>query len=55
MTAHVFFTPAEMEAAAVQGSTAVVIDAIRATTTIVEAFAHGATRIFPASPAAFAS
>jgi 2-phosphosulfolactate phosphatase len=47
MTAHVFFTPAEMEAATVQGSTAVVIDAIRATTTIVEALAHGATRIFP--------
>jgi len=47
MEAYVFFTPAEMDPATAQGSTAVLIDVCRATTTMVEALANGATRIFP--------
>jgi 2-phosphosulfolactate phosphatase len=44
---HTFFSPAEVEAAAVSDATAVVIDVIRATSTIVEALAAGAKGIYP--------
>jgi len=42
-----FFTIGEAEAAASAGATVVVIDVVRATTTIVEALANGARAIFP--------
>ncbi len=47
MRASVFTSAAEVEPTDVQGRTAVVIDVIRATTTIVEALANGATAIYP--------
>jgi 2-phosphosulfolactate phosphatase len=42
-----YFTIAEAEVAATQDATVVVIDVVRATTTIVEALANGARGIFP--------
>ncbi len=47
MIVSVGFTTGRTEPAAVQGATAVVIDVVRATTTVVEALAHGARGIFP--------
>ena len=47
MKAQVFFTPGEVDPAAVQGATAVVVDVVRATTTMVEALANGAKAIYP--------
>jgi len=42
-----YFTVAEAEAATTQDATVVVVDVVRATTTIVEALANGARGIFP--------
>jgi 2-phosphosulfolactate phosphatase len=42
-----FFTAAEVDPAKVQRGTAVVIDVIRATSTIVEALANGAQAVYP--------
>jgi 2-phosphosulfolactate phosphatase len=42
-----FFSAAEVDPAKVQGGTAVVIDVIRATSTIVEALANGAHAVYP--------
>lgn len=47
MRAQVFFTPGEVDPAAIQGATAVVLDVVRATTTMVEALANGARAIYP--------
>ena len=47
MTVDVFFSPAVVDEASVEGRTAVVIDVIRATSTLVEALANGARAIFP--------
>lgn len=47
MKAFTFFTAAEPEPPDVAGRTAVVIDVIRATSTIVEALANGARAIYP--------
>lgn len=47
MKVHVFLTPGRVEPALVSGRTAVVIDVIRATSTIVEALANGASAIYP--------
>ena len=46
-TIHVFLSPVEVGESAVEGSVAVVMDVIRATTTMVEALANGARAIFP--------
>lgn len=47
MTVDVFFSPSVVDEAAVDGRTAVVIDVIRATSSITEALANGARAIFP--------
>lgn len=47
MKIDVFFSPAEVDESAVEGRVAVVIDVIRATSTMVEALANGAKVIFP--------
>ncbi len=47
MTVDVFFSPDVVDEASVEGKTAVVIDVIRATSTLVEALANGARAIFP--------
>ena len=47
MKAEVFLTPAELDPASVQGAAVVVVDVVRATTTIVEALASGARAIYP--------
>jgi 2-phosphosulfolactate phosphatase len=47
MIIDVFFSPAEVQDAPVEGRTAVVIDVIRATSCMVEAMANGARAIFP--------
>lgn len=47
MKAEVFLTPAELDPAAAQGAAVVVVDVVRATTTIVEALAAGARAIYP--------
>ncbi len=49
MKAEVFMTPVEMDPVRVAGATVVVVDVIRATTTIVEALANGARAIYPTS------
>lgn len=46
-TIDVYLSPAEVGEAAVEGRVAVVIDVIRATTTMVEALANGARAIIP--------
>lgn len=46
-TIHVYFLPELVPAEALAGSCCVVIDALRATTTIVEALAAGATSVAP--------
>jgi 2-phosphosulfolactate phosphatase len=45
--AEVFLTPADLDPAAAQGAAVVVVDVVRATTTIVEALANGARAIYP--------
>ncbi len=47
MTIDVYFTTKEIEPVGFQDATAVVIDVVRATTSIVEALANGARGIFP--------
>lgn len=49
MRAEVFLTPAEMDPASAQDAAVVVVDVVRATTTIVEALASGARAIYPAA------
>ena len=47
MRIDAYFIPAEVDPAALDGSTVVVVDVVRATTTIVEALANGARVIYP--------
>ena len=47
MRIDAFFSPAEVDDHHVEGRVAVVIDVIRATSTITEAMANGARRVFP--------
>lgn len=47
MTVDVFFSPSVVDEGAVEERTAVVIDVIRATSTVVEALSNGARAIFP--------
>jgi len=47
MTVDVFYSPSVVDEASVEGRTAVVIDVIRATSTLVEALANGAKAFFP--------
>lgn len=47
MKIDVFFTADQVDAGVVSGRTAVVVDVVRATSTIVTALAHGARAIFP--------
>jgi len=47
MKVHTFLNPSEVDPARVAGATAVVIDIIRATSTIVEALAAGARAVYP--------
>ena len=47
MTIDVFFSPAVVDEASVEGRPAIVIDVIRATSTLVEALANGARAIIP--------
>ncbi|HLU26453.1 MAG TPA: 2-phosphosulfolactate phosphatase [Longimicrobiales bacterium] len=48
MRLDVYFTPAELGASDLEGRTAVVIDVLRATSTIIEALANGARAVCPA-------
>ena len=48
MRISVYFTPAELGAGDLAGRTVVVIDVLRATSTLVEALANGARSVFPA-------
>ncbi|MHB1194108.1 MAG: 2-phosphosulfolactate phosphatase [Longimicrobiales bacterium] len=47
MKAEVYFAPAELDPTSVQGAAVVVVDVVRATTTIAEALANGARAIYP--------
>jgi 2-phosphosulfolactate phosphatase len=47
MIVDVFFSPVGVDESSVEGRTAVVIDVIRATSSLVEALANGARAIFP--------
>ena len=47
MRIDTYFTVPEVESDSIVGATAVVIDVVRATTTIVEALANGARSIYP--------
>ena len=47
MMVEILFTPGALQAADVTGRTVVVIDVLRATTTIAEAFAAGARAVYP--------
>lgn len=47
MKLNVLFTPGEIEPGALGGRTAVVIDVLRATSTMVEALANGARAVYP--------
>lgn len=49
MRVQVFLTPGEVDPAVVQEATVVVVDVVRATTSMVEALAHGARAIYPTS------
>ncbi len=51
MRIEVFFTPGEQGAGASTDETVVVIDVLRATSTIVEALANGARAVFPVTTA----
>ncbi len=48
MRVSVYFTPGELAASELAGRTVVVIDVLRATSTLVEALANGARSVFPA-------
>lgn len=47
MRFDVFFTPREAEGESLHDATVVVVDVVRATTSMVEAVAHGASRVYP--------
>ena len=47
MSVEVFFSPVVVDESSMEGRTAVVVDVIRATSTLLEALAHGARAIFP--------
>lgn len=47
MRIDTFFTVPEMDPGALDGATVVVIDVVRATTTIIEALANGARAVYP--------
>lgn len=47
MRIDTYFTPPEVDAADIADATVVVIDVVRATTTIIEALANGAKAIYP--------
>ncbi|MEM7416387.1 MAG: 2-phosphosulfolactate phosphatase [Gemmatimonadota bacterium] len=47
MRIDTFFTVPEIDGASVSGATVVVVDVVRATTTIIEALAQGARAIYP--------
>jgi 2-phosphosulfolactate phosphatase len=47
MRIDTYFTIPEVEASALDGATIVVVDVVRATTTIIEALANGARAIYP--------
>ncbi len=47
MRVQTYFSPAEVNSGSMAGATAVVIDVIRATTTIADALANGAKAIYP--------
>lgn len=47
MTVHLYFSAAEADPALIQDATVVVIDVVRATTSMVEALANGARAIYP--------
>ncbi len=49
MRIYTYFTVPEVDASAIGEATVVVIDVVRATTTIIEALANGAGAIFPTS------
>ena len=51
MRVDVHFTRAEVESATLGEATAVVIDVVRATTTIIEALANGAVGVYPTASA----
>lgn len=51
MRVDVYFTPAELVASDLAGRTVVVIDVLRATSTLVEALANGARSVFPTQTA----
>jgi 2-phosphosulfolactate phosphatase len=48
---HVFMTPHEVDSSLIQESAVVVIDVVRATTSMVEALANGARAIYPTASA----
>jgi 2-phosphosulfolactate phosphatase len=47
MKVRTYFSPAEAHAVEMQGATAIVMDVIRATSTIIEALAAGARAVYP--------
>src|SRR5947208_16333118 len=49
MRVHVALTPADFAGLALEGRAAIVVDVLRATTTVVAAFAAGCCRIIPVS------
>lgn len=49
MRIDTYFTPPEVDTASIADATVVVIDVVRATTTIIEALANGARTIYPTS------
>jgi len=49
MEVQVFFSPGEIKESAVRGRTVIVIDVLRASTTIITAIANGARGVIPAS------
>lgn len=49
MRIDTYFTPPEVDTGSIAGATVVVIDVVRATTTIIEALANGARAIYPNS------
>lgn len=49
MRIDTYFTPSEVDGGAIADATVVVIDVVRATTTIIEALANGAQTIYPTS------
>ena len=48
MKIEVYFTIPELDPASAEGASAIVVDVVRATSTIVEALANGAEAIYPA-------